>query len=101
MDPDVGRLVLFDDFDLAVCPIVLAVGALEDEAAALGEAPLKGCLRLLLNDVIGVALRQGVEMFHVISHPLFPPRDEGEVGEARFRGQLQPILVEIGQVGVF
>src|SRR5665213_665239 len=35
MDPDVGRLLLLDDFDLAVCAIVLAVRALENEATAL------------------------------------------------------------------
>lgn len=34
MPSDVGRLLLIDDFDLTVRSIVLAVGALEDEAAA-------------------------------------------------------------------
>lgn len=56
MDPNVGRLLLVDNFNLAVRTIVLAVGALEDEATARREAPLEGRFRFLLRDMIGVTL---------------------------------------------
>ena len=69
MDPDVGCLLLVDNFDLAVRPVVLAVGALEDEATARREAPLEGRFRLLLRDMIGVTLRQVVEVVQIVSPP--------------------------------
>ena len=50
--------------------------------------------------MIGVTLWQVVEVVQVLGHPLALARNEGEVCEACFRGQLQPILVEVGQVGV-
>src|SRR5688572_20388204 len=79
-----GRVLSLDDFDFAVCAIVLAVGALEDEATALREAPLKCCLRFLLRDMIGVTLRQVVEVVQIVGHPLALARNEGEVSDARF-----------------
>lgn len=69
MDSDVGRLPLIDDFDLTVRSIILAVGALEDEAAARREACLEGRFRLLFRDMIGVTLRQVVEVVQIVSHP--------------------------------
>ena len=88
MDPDVGRVLLLHEFDLAVCTIVLAVGALEDKATTLHEAPLKGRFRLLLRDLIGVTLRQVVEVVQIVGNHLPLARNEGEVSHARFRRPL-------------
>lgn len=58
MKADISRPPLVEHFNLAIGPIILAIGPLQNEVFAFRQQRLKGALGHLLNRMIGAATGQ-------------------------------------------
>ena len=68
MDTGVRGLISTNDLDLAVDPVILAFGTLQDEAPVSRQSRLKGGLCLLLDHMPQVSLGKIVKRVLIVSH---------------------------------